>query len=205
MDFSAVLLAAGTSSRMNGAFKQLLPLPTVDGEEAVVRITARALLAANPREVVVVTGHNGTEVMKSLVDLPLTFQANPRYAEGQMTSVVMGLTALKAPCSAVMICLADLVLVKPDDYSALVDVFLGLSQDAILVPFHQGKRCNPILFAASRVPEVLSGKINPGCRRLIEDHPEQVVRYESDHDRFCVDIDTPEDYALLRERLNGSL
>lgn len=205
MEFSAVLLAAGSSSRMKGEFKQLLPLPTADGEEAVVRVTARALLAAHPKEVVVVTGHRGAEVMKSLADLPLTFQANPRYAEGQMTSVVMGLSALKAPCSAVMICLADLVLVQPEDYRALVDVFSGLSQDAILVPFHQGVRGNPILFSASRVPEVLSGKINPGCRRLIEDHPEQVVRYESDHDRFCSDIDTPEDYARLRKRLNESL
>jgi molybdenum cofactor cytidylyltransferase len=204
MAFSAVLLAAGSSSRMNGEFKQLLPLPTDDGEEPLVRITARALLAAKPQEVIIVTGHRSTDVIKSLADLPLTFQANPRYTEGQMTSVVMGLTALKAPCSAVMICLADLVLVQPDDYRVLVDVFSGLSQEAILVPFHQGVRGNPILFSASRVPEVLSGQINPGCRRLIEDHPEQVVRYESDHDRFCTDLDTPEDYIRLRDRLSNS-
>jgi molybdenum cofactor cytidylyltransferase len=121
-----------------------------------------------------------------------------------MTSVVMGLSALKALCSAVMICLADLVLVQPDDYGALVAVFKGLPEDAILVPFHQGVRGNPILFSASRVPEVLSGKINPGCRRLIEDHPEQVARYEAGHNRFCTDIDTPEDYIQLRDQLSRS-
>ena len=82
--FSAVLLAAGSSSRMEGEFKQLLPIPTANGTEPVVRVTARALLAAGPAEVVVVTGHRGREAMTALADLPLSFCTNPRYMEGQM-------------------------------------------------------------------------------------------------------------------------
>src|ERR1700761_4260976 len=152
--FSAVLLAAGTSSRMEGQFKQLLPLPTPTGDaEPVVRITARALLAAEPEEIVVVTGHRGRDVMKVLMDLPLSFAPNPRYEEGQMTSVMAGLAALQKPCAAVMICLGDMVLVRPDDYRGLAQSFAELSRDAILIPFHDGQRGNPVTFAASRVPE----------------------------------------------------
>src|SRR5882757_687839 len=95
--FSAVLLAAGSSSRMQGDLKQLLPLPTQAGEEPAVRVTARALLAAQPEEVVVVTGHRGREVMQALEELPVTFAPNPRHAQGQMTSVMAGLAALTAP------------------------------------------------------------------------------------------------------------
>ena len=84
--FSAVLLAAGTSSRMEGNFKQLLPLPTPTGdEEPVVRTTTRALLAAEPEEVVVVTGHRGREVMKALADLPISFAPNPLADRGWAT------------------------------------------------------------------------------------------------------------------------
>jgi molybdenum cofactor cytidylyltransferase len=199
--FSAVLLAAGSSSRMQGELKQLLPLPSAQGEEAAVRITARALLAAEPEEVVVVTGHRGQEVMRVLQDLPVTFAPNPRHAEGQMTSVMAGLAALTAPCSAVMICLADLVMVRPDDYGELAQLFAKLPRDAILIPFHAGKRGNPVTFAASRVPEVLAGTINPGCRRLIEDHPADVVSHEFNHGRFCTDMDTPQDYQLIRAQM----
>lgn len=201
--FSAVLLAAGSSSRMQGELKQLLPLPTPQGPEPVVRITARALVAAGPAEVVVVTGHRGREVMGALADLPLTFCPNPRHAEGQMTSATAGLAALRAPCSAVMVCLADLVLIEPDDYRELAHLFARLPSQAILIPQHGGQRGNPVTFAASRVPEVLSGALNPGCRKLIAEHPEDVVCQEFGHDRFTTDIDTPEDYAKVRARLAG--
>jgi len=205
LPFSAVLLAAGTSSRMQGEFKQLLRLPTVSGLEPVVRITACALLASGPAEVVVVTGHRGREVRLQLADLPLTLCSNPRFAEGQMTSVTAGLAALSVPCSAVMICLADMVLIEPADYRALAQVFASLPRDAILVPHHAGQRGNPVTFAASRVPEVLSGTINPGCRKLIADHPADVVCQEFDHGRFTTDIDTPEDYERIRSRLAWEL
>jgi molybdenum cofactor cytidylyltransferase len=204
LPFSAVLLAAGSSSRMQGNLKQLLPLPTQAGEEPAVRITARALLAAQPEEVVVVTGHRGREVMQVLEDLPVTFAPNPRHAQGQMTSVMAGLAALTAPCSAVMICLADLVMVQPEDYRELAQLFAELPRDAILIPFHAGKRGNPVTFAASRVPEVLAGTINPGCRRLIEDHPADVVRHEFSHGRFCTDMDTPQDYQSIRAQMVSS-
>jgi molybdenum cofactor cytidylyltransferase len=197
LPFSAVLLAAGSSSRMQGEFKQMLPLPGTASSEPAVRMTARALLAANPQEVVVVTGHRGREVMSALADLPLSFQANPRHAEGQMTSVAAGLAALRGPCAAVMICLADMVLVRPEDYRDLAQVFATLPRDAILIPFHRGRRGNPVTFAASRVPEVLAGRINPGCRKLIEEHAQDVVRHEFDHDRFTSDMDTLEDYARI--------
>ena len=199
--FSAILLAAGSSSRMEGGFKQLLPLPTTNGLEPAVRITARAILAAEPAEVVVVTGHRGREVTGALADLPVSFRSNPRHAEGQMTSVTAGLSALQASCTAVMVCLADMVLIQPEDYRTLAAIFIDLPRDAILVPHHNGQRGNPVTFAASRVPEVLSGSINPGCRKLIADHPQDVVCREFGHDRYTTDMDTLADYVQIRERL----
>src|ERR1700722_7035099 len=205
MSFLVVLLAAGSSSRMQGDFKQLLPLPTPQGKQPVVRVTTRAILAAQPTEVVVVTGHRGREVMYALADLPVTFRPNPPHAEGQMTSVTAGLSALLAPCTAVLICLADMALLEPDDYRTLATTFAELPRDAILIPHHQGVRGNPITFAANRVPEVLFGAVNPGCRKLMTDHPQDVVCREFAHDRYTTDMDTPEDYAAIRARLTAQL
>lgn len=197
MRFSAVVLAAGTSSRMHGMHKMLLPI----GAEPVIRRTVRQVLAAKPEEVVVVTGHNGRAVIQALIDLPVSFQPNPRYEEGQMTSVAVGTGALRQPTDAVMICLGDMMLLRPEDYRELVDAFIEMSQGSILVPRHNGQRGNPVVFAAHHVPEVLSGKTNIGCRKLIADYPEEVFAYEAAHDRFTIDMDTPEDYAAILVRL----
>jgi len=112
---------------------------------------------------------------------------------------------LRASCTAVMICLADMVLLRPEDYRALANVFAQLPRDAILVPYHGNNRGNPVTFAASRVPEVLSGTVNPGCRKLIADHPQDVVCRKFDHDRYTTDMDTLDDYARVWARLAEEL
>jgi molybdenum cofactor cytidylyltransferase len=195
--FSAVILAAGLSSRMEGRHKLLLP---VGGEPAVRRVV-RAIVAAQPQEVVVVTGFNGRAVFEALDGLNVRFQSNTRYREGQMTSVVAGVAALQAPCDAVMVCLADQVLLEAADYRELVEAYASMPHGSILVPMFEGTRGNPVLFAASYAPEVMSGHVNPGCRKLIDEHRDEVFLHEAAHDRFCVDMDTPTDYLSVAARV----
>ena len=75
MKWSAVVLAAGNSSRMEGRHKMLLPI----GEKPVIRHTIERILAAEPHEVVVVTGYKGRDVIAALAELPVALQPNPRY------------------------------------------------------------------------------------------------------------------------------
>ena len=197
--FSAVVLAAGLSSRMEGRHKLLLP---VDGEPAVRRVV-HAVLGAQPQEVVVVTGFNAHAVFDALDGLPVEFQPNPRYRDGQMTSVAAGVAALRAACDVVMICLADQVLLESRDYRELVDAYAAMPRGSILVPRFEGQRGNPVLFAASYAPEVVNGHVNPGCRKLIAEHADEVFVYDAASDRFTVDMDTPDDYARVVARVEG--
>lgn len=196
--FSAVMLAAGTSSRMQGRHKLLLP---IDGEPAIRR-SARALLDAGPEEIVVVTGFNGRAIIEALDGLPVKFQFNPHYEQGQMTSVAAGVAALSAYCNVVLVCLADQVLLEADDYRELVDAYSAMPYGSILLPFCEGQRGNPVAFSASYATEVVSGHVNPGCKKLIAEHPDEVFVHEAKHDRFTLDMDTPEDYARILTRLN---
>jgi molybdenum cofactor cytidylyltransferase len=150
---------------------------------------------------VVVTGFKGRAVMQALDGLPVRFQSNPRYEEGQMTSVAAGVAALGAPCNVVMVCLADQVLLDAADYRELIDAFAAMSHGSILVPVFNGQRGNPVAFSASYAAEVISGHVNPGCRKLIAEHPEEVFVHEASHDRFTIDMDTPEDYARILARV----
>lgn len=197
--FSAVVLAAGMSSRMQGQHKLLLP---VQGQPAIRRMVS-ALCEAAPAQIVVVTGYKGRSVMEALDGLPVGFQSNPRYEQGQMTSVAAGVAALTAPCNVVLVCLADQVLLDAADYRELIDAFAAMPRGSILVPVFNGQRGNPVAFSASYAAEVVSGHVNPGCRKLIAGHPEEVFIHEATHDRFTIDMDTPEDYARVLERLKS--
>jgi len=195
--FSAVVLAAGLSARMEGRHKLLLP---VGGEPAVRRVV-RAIVAARPEEVVVVTGFNGRAVFEALDGLDVRFQSNPSFREGQMTSVASGVAALQAPCDAVMICLADQVLLEAADYRELIEAYATMPYGSILVPMFDGARGNPVMFASSYCPEVVGGRVNPGCRKLIAERGGEVFLHEAAHDRFCIDMDTPADYLSVIARV----
>ena len=197
MKWSAVVLAAGTSSRMEGRHKMLLPV----GDRPVIRHTVERIRAAAPQEVVVVTGYKGRDVIAALADLPVALQPNPRYEEGQMTSAAIGVGALTQATDAVMMCLGDMVLLEPRDYAELVTAYLELTERSIVIPYFGGQRGNPILFAASYVHEVAMGERHIGCKKLANEYTDDVFRYEAAHDRFTTDMETPDDYARMLERL----
>jgi molybdenum cofactor cytidylyltransferase len=195
--FSAVVLAAGLSTRMEGRHKLVL---SVEGEPAIRR-TVRAILDAQPEEVVVVTGHEEPAVREALAGLPIRVHRNPRYAEGQATSVAAGVAALTQAVDAALVCLGDMVLLTAQDYREVVGAYGENLEKSILVPHFQGRRGNPVLIAEWRLPQVISGHSNPGCRKLIEENPDDVYCYPAAHDRFISDMDTPQDYEDVLRRL----
>ena len=193
---SGVLLAAGESRRMGGANKLSLP---VNGE-TLLRRTVLTLLASQLDELVVVLGHRADEAQALLYGLNVRTALNADYREGQMSSVHRGLAALSRPCDGVMICLADLPLLSARDVDALIAAFARRGGD-IIVPTYQGRRGNPIVLSYAQREQILGGGRNLGCKRLIERNPELVTTVTMDDDHVLFDLDTPEDYARLQQRL----
>lgn len=195
--FSAIVLAAGVSSRMQGAHKLLLPI----ADEPLIRRTVRAVLQAKPRELVVVTGFLEQAIREALAGLPIGLQFNASFEDGQMSSVTAGVRALRQPVDAVMVCLGDMALLTGEDYRELVEVFARRAQRCIVVPRFEGRRGNPVLIDWRHLPQLLSVQRNLGCRKLIAEYPQEVLAYDAPHDRFVVDVDTPEDYARVVRRV----
>jgi molybdenum cofactor cytidylyltransferase len=194
---SAVVLAAGLSSRMGGAHKLLLDI----GGEPMLRRVVRAVLGVHPAEVVIVTGYRAADVVAALDGLPVRFAHNPAFAEGQPGSVVAGVRALTAPCDAVMIVLGDQPLLTAGALGRLIEAYRTVPQGrSIWVPTSGGARGNPVLFAASHIPAIQAGVLKVGGGRLIEAYPDAVALIEMADDAFTQDCDTPADYAMLRAR-----
>jgi molybdenum cofactor cytidylyltransferase len=194
---SAVVLAAGQSARMGGPNKLLLPF---EGE-ALVRRTVRTVLESGVQETVVVTGHQAREVTRAVLDLPVTVQPNLRHEDGQMRSVAAGVAALARATDAILVCPGDMPLLTAEDLLALIAAYRAQPEASIVIPRHQGARGNPIVFAASYAPEVAAGRRLIGCRKLAQQYPEETWYFEAAHDRYTTDLDTPEDYRRVLQRL----
>lgn len=194
---SAVVLAAGQSSRMGGPNKLLLPL---EGEP-LVRRTVRTVLESGVQETVVVTGHQAREVTRAVLDLPVTVQPNLRHEDGQMRSVAAGVAALARATDAILVCPGDMPLLTAADLLALIAAYRAHPEASIVIPRHEGARGNPIVFAAAYAPEVAAGRRLIGCRKLAQQYPEETWYFEAAHDRYTTDLDTPDDYRRVLQRL----
>src|SRR5260221_12444928 len=90
---AAIVLAAGSSSRMGGGrHKLLLPL---DGRPVLTHVID-ALLASQARPLVIVLGHQADQVRAHIEALhpDSTIIENPAYVQGMSTSMRLGLQLL---------------------------------------------------------------------------------------------------------------
>jgi molybdenum cofactor cytidylyltransferase len=189
---AAVILAAGASTRMG---RQKLVLPLSDGR-LLVRATVEQVVAAGLDDVVVVTGSDGEAVALALARLPVRTVRNPRYAEGQSTSLRAGLDALRPGTTAAVIALGDQLLPGPEVIRDLVAAFRRTGRP-IVVPVYRGRRGNPVLFAATLFDELRAVTGDRGGREVIARDLGRIAEVTVDLP-VPGDIDTPGDYEAAR-------
>jgi molybdenum cofactor cytidylyltransferase len=191
---AAIVLAAGASTRMG---RQKLLLPMADGRP-LVRVAVEQVLSASVDDTVVVLGREAESVAHALDSLPVRTVVNPRYAEGQATSLRAGLDALRAGTEAAVIALGDQPLPDPAVIARLVAT-LRTTGRPIVVPVYRDGRGNPVLFAATLFDELRAVTGDQGGRGVIARDPSRVAEVTFDAP-MPPDIDTPEDYEAARAR-----
>jgi molybdenum cofactor cytidylyltransferase len=188
--FAAIVLAGGLSRRMGEVNKLHLPVQGVP----MLRHSVEALLAADIKEVVVVLGHEYNNTVPLLSDLPIRIAYNREFATGQMSSVHCGLSSLTSEHQGVFVALADQPALQAHHFILLRNAFLNRTQGDVAVPFFRGERGNPIVVSAACRQSILAGERNLGCRRFIDNNPEQIVRVHMPDDAVLRDLDTPAEY-----------
>ena len=192
---AAVLLAAGLSRRMGERNKLLIEI----GGEPMVRRTAKVYLAAGV-DVHAVLGFEAREVRAALEGLPIAFVTNPHYEEGQQSSVRAGVESLAPGYDTILVALADQAALTPADITSLLDAFASCGGERIVVPFFQGLRGNPVAFPARLAAAMRAAGKNAVSRAFIDNNPQLIEQYEAAHERFIIDIDTPEDLASFGKK-----
>jgi molybdenum cofactor cytidylyltransferase len=185
---AAVILAAGAGSRYDGNGHKLLATLPANGAKASATVIERSIthvIEAAIGPVIVITGAAPDVVPTDRVD-QVTVRHNPRWADGQMTSLRAGLdAAAELGCRAVVVGLADQPFVTPAAWRAV-----AASTAPIAVATYDGERGNPVRLD-STVWALLPTDGDEGARSLMRVRPD-LVR-EVPCTGSPADIDTEED------------
>jgi len=198
MTTAAVLLAAGSGSRMGHKPKSLLEL----NGEPLIRRSARQLLDAGVTQLVVVLGHYAADIEAPLQGLPVHKVYNPDPDQGLVSSQRLGLQALRDNADTVIMSLADQPLVTTQDIENLLHAFDPSNTD-MLFPFVNGQPGNPVLLSARARLDILTGDNNFGCKEWRQSHAAVVQKFPTDNLHFVTDLDRPEDVAEF-EKTHGT-
>ncbi len=191
---TAVILAAGRSTRMGGPNKLLADL----GGKPLVRIVTEQALASKAKRVIVVTGHQAELVENALAGLDVKFVRNPDFALGLASSVKAGVSAIPADADGAVICLGDMPMISAQLIDHLIDAFAPDRGNLIAVPVSDGRRGNPVLWSRRFFNELMTLDGDVGARHLIAKHRDAVAEVPVDGFGAFLDIDTPQALEAAR-------
>ena len=187
---TAIVLAAGRSTRMQTRNKLLLPW----GDKRMLQVVLDTLLTVPFEKVVVVVGHERRRVEQLLQGYALCLVHNERYAEGMSTSIRKGVEAVEDPGSGYLLALGDMPWIKQDTVERLCMTFPRRDPRAITVPTVGGRRGHPVIFGKFYRGELLQLEGDRGAASLLQKHAGMVVEVPVDDSGILKDVDTPGTY-----------
>ncbi|MEQ9465289.1 MAG: molybdopterin-binding/glycosyltransferase family 2 protein [Haliea sp.] len=185
---AALILGAGSSSRMGGVNKLLLKVGGVPMLQRVVD----AALGAELASVTVVTGCQADEVRHLLQGRDVRYVHNDAYREGIAGSLKLGLSSLPEDIDGVMILLADMPFIEAAHLNELIAEFNPAIERDIVAPLREGRLGNPIIWSSRYIPAMMNLSGDGGARPLLHEFAANVWEVPMGDDAIFLDVDTPE-------------
>lgn len=194
--FAAVLLAAGSSSRL-GQPKQSVKI----FGDSLVRRAALQLLKLNPVVLIVVTGSGGNAVEEGLGDLQLRIVRNENWVQGIGSSIACGVRNVTEEVDGLLIALCDQWKVDENDLNRLISAWSADISAIIASSWDKEKSFiygPPALFPRIYIRELRKLQGEQGAKALIAQNMDEVKFVAMENAAF--DLDTPADLEQLLRR-----
>lgn len=160
---SAILLAAGRSSRFGAADKLMAPL----GGMPVALHVARAIAELAPARRIAICPDSDGALAQMLAGEGFDIIANPDAERGLSASLRLGIAAAEAGSGqAALLCLADMPFVRAGHLAALLARF-DPDDAPVVASGRDGVPMPPALFARSRFPALSDARGDSGGRALL--------------------------------------
>jgi molybdenum cofactor cytidylyltransferase len=191
---AGILLAAGESKRMEGAFKPLLKW----GTRTVIGECVYQMSDSKLDEIFVVLGHRELEIRQRLTGTGVQYVINEEYQRGMLSSVKVGWAQIAPRTTGVLIALVDQPMVSAGIINQLLAAFDN-DERRIVVPTHEGKQGHPIILSRDFEDELmlLPDDVPYGLKTLLDRHRDEIHEVEVNSAAILEDIDRPEDYERL--------
>jgi len=198
-DTAAIVLAAGLSRRMGAVNKLLVDINGIP----MIRATVSACVSVCDAPVIVVTGHQATDIEQALACLNVSFIHNPDYASGQAGSVVAGLNAVPE-AKITLVVLGDQPLLDSIALQKLLAAHWASDQTRITMPVNGADRGNPLVIPLALMPALMADKTNPGCRKFTRNNPDKVNPVDLPDPAYFTDLDTLDDLESFQQAQTSS-
>ena len=196
---SAILLAAGSSTRMGEQDKLLLKYKG----HWLVNHVMQQLWASKVDELIIVRKNKADNLLGGLSSDRIKVVVNPKADLGMTTSIQAGVKAANINSKGFMICQADMPLVQSSEYNLIIDAFKkrrAENEQCIAAPFFNHQKGNPIIFSSFYKSAILNHAEMEGCRRIVKENISQVLKVEMAKDHVLIDVDTKTDWEALLQR-----
>jgi len=161
---SAILLAAGTSSRFEGKNKLLSKYKN----KVLFKYAYEELVKSKINEIVVVLGKNRNEFKKIIsTNQKVKILYNKNYKKGMSTSIKEGLKKIKKPTKGFLICLSDMPKIKANVHNKIIKKF-SLNKNYPVVPTYNKKRGNPVCFPYNFKRKLMKLKGDTGAKNILK-------------------------------------
>lgn len=197
----AAILAAGRSSRM-GRPKALL---TLGSHETFLSRAVRALREGGADEVLLVVGHDAARLREAAERdrLPVRIVENPRYDEGQLSSLLTAIELVDHPgVAGLLVTLVDVPLVSAETVRAVIDAYRR-SGAPIVRPARGGRHGHPVLFDRAVFGDLRRADPAQGAKAVLRARRAEILDVPVTDEGAFVDIDTPDDYERIAKHLAG--
>lgn len=198
---SAILLAAGTSTRMEGENKLSKEINGIP----LINYSIKSILSSSIDELVIVVGHE-KEIIKNCIGVNKKVKIifNSDYENGIASSIKFGLRNISNKAEAFFICLADMPMISQNIYNKLIKSRYNYNKKniaeytkEIIVPNHDGKKGNPVLFSKSMKKKIMNITGDNGAKKIIELYPRKVLNVPFKNNKILLDFDTQENFNFL--------
>lgn len=192
MKIAAIVLAAGHSSRFEGAHKLLSEI----GGVPLVRHVLLNVATSSIADIVLVTGTSSAAVETVAGSGRWRTVLNPDAGAGLSTSIRSGLAALEPNAAGALIVLADMPGVTATLIDRLIEAFGTAKGEKIIYPqTPDGRQGHPVLWPKSLFRELSELTGDKGGKALLQKHADKCVAIGAGTADVALDIDTRDDLA----------
>ena len=193
-EISALILAAGSSSRTDG-FKPLLRI----GPQSILEHALDLFCLPAIGEIVTVVGHRSEELIPILRARQARFVLNENYRAGMFTSIQAGVTALAGSCAGFFLLPVDIPLVRQETIIQLLEAYAEDPTRTIIHPQYQGRCGHPPLISAKLFNPILAHSGDGGLRALLRTRRAEALVLPVDDPLILKDVDTTADLQILTD------